>query len=765
MLLPVWALLDGSTPVSGGRVSVYAALPQRPPRNALVPLDRRHVTSNAHGVVTLDFAHLPRTFTVVIRGGYVGRRPLRGSLSAQVHGYDAGSPVNGVSAGPVVHLNPVTTLIDAWQRVDPRISEARAQRMIDRALGIPAWADATDLRVNNQWLDGKIFLRDVRARGTLDRATGDLVVEIRTGKHVVSFRAPHRAHAAGAGGWWQDTDVGQLVKDGLSSLGVGVAEGLGVAGANWVLAKFLDAVGLGKFADFLFPITKMINQLNAIAAQVTAVKGLVEQNILATEHGQYNQLVASIRGVQSNIGTLWDDMTYEANADKNDPRLMKLNGDLIGHIGSQLVDARSAMAELNNALAPPEPLTYGIPQAASAYLGSRKPFFTQASAKAMGPVFDYYQLIQLRLSILLTNYYSTRPDTFSPTTIQDTVINKIASNIAGQRTLLKPMLPPGTFIDLRTDKNATMLMWGPVSWVNGLALEHYCVDQRGVRHRFYVNVGQLTCDPPGHNSAAEGLKLATESQFKALLDGWTAAKPGDTPLMWLQKGDRPCHDGGPEGHGDQAHRVLLGRPSRDTGQPSRSRGGSFLQDHHLPRRQHARLLRVPSPRRHAGHEHPVPGRVDHEPVRARPAELRRERGGGTHAGCGRHVLLAGRRVGLGGSDLPAVAPGRIAAGYHPVRSMSAHRSGPSVGVGKWAEFNQDDWSHPMELELKEKSTMSREDAAARLHAIADELASGNDIILERAQVRFVAKVPAVVNLKIEFEVEDDETEFEIELTW
>ena len=46
----------------------------------------------------------------------------------------------------------------------------------------------------------------------------------------------------------------------------------------------------------------------------------------------------------------------------------------------------------------------------------------------------------------------------------------------------------------------------------------------------------------------------------------------------------------------------------------------------------------------------------------------------------------------------------------------------------------------MELELKEKGTMSREDAAARPHAIADELASGNDIILERGQARFVAKV-------------------------
>jgi amphi-Trp domain-containing protein len=71
----------------------------------------------------------------------------------------------------------------------------------------------------------------------------------------------------------------------------------------------------------------------------------------------------------------------------------------------------------------------------------------------------------------------------------------------------------------------------------------------------------------------------------------------------------------------------------------------------------------------------------------------------------------------------------------------------------------------MELELKEKSTMSREDAAARLHAIVDELASGNDIILERGQARFVAKVPDEVAVKIEFEVEDDETEFEIELTW
>ena len=60
------------------------------------------------------------------------------------------------------------------------------------------------------------------------------------------------------------------------------------------------------------------------------------------------------------------------------------------------------------------------------------------------------------------------------------------------------------------------------------------------------------------------------------------------------------------------------------------------------------------------------------------------------------------------------------------------------------------------VELKEKTTLSREDAAKRMHEIADELASGNDIVMERDNLRFVARVPDEVHLKIEFE---------IELTW
>lgn len=72
----------------------------------------------------------------------------------------------------------------------------------------------------------------------------------------------------------------------------------------------------------------------------------------------------------------------------------------------------------------------------------------------------------------------------------------------------------------------------------------------------------------------------------------------------------------------------------------------------------------------------------------------------------------------------------------------------------------------MELvEIEEKSTLSREEAAARLHAIADELAANNDLVIEREHLRFVAQVPDRVNLKVEFELEDDGSELEIELTW
>jgi amphi-Trp domain-containing protein len=72
----------------------------------------------------------------------------------------------------------------------------------------------------------------------------------------------------------------------------------------------------------------------------------------------------------------------------------------------------------------------------------------------------------------------------------------------------------------------------------------------------------------------------------------------------------------------------------------------------------------------------------------------------------------------------------------------------------------------MELfESDDTQRMSREEAAARLHALADVLARNNQVEFDRAGTRITVHVPDEVNLKIEVEIGDDEREVEIELTW
>jgi amphi-Trp domain-containing protein len=69
------------------------------------------------------------------------------------------------------------------------------------------------------------------------------------------------------------------------------------------------------------------------------------------------------------------------------------------------------------------------------------------------------------------------------------------------------------------------------------------------------------------------------------------------------------------------------------------------------------------------------------------------------------------------------------------------------------------------LEMEQKETLSREDAAARLKAFAEKLAQNNDIEFERGGMQIKVHVPDEVRLKVELELETDERELEIELTW
>ena len=68
------------------------------------------------------------------------------------------------------------------------------------------------------------------------------------------------------------------------------------------------------------------------------------------------------------------------------------------------------------------------------------------------------------------------------------------------------------------------------------------------------------------------------------------------------------------------------------------------------------------------------------------------------------------------------------------------------------------------FEIDDTQRMSREDAAARLRALADVLARNNSVEFQRGGNRITVRVPDEVNLKVEVELGDD-NELEIELTW
>jgi amphi-Trp domain-containing protein len=68
------------------------------------------------------------------------------------------------------------------------------------------------------------------------------------------------------------------------------------------------------------------------------------------------------------------------------------------------------------------------------------------------------------------------------------------------------------------------------------------------------------------------------------------------------------------------------------------------------------------------------------------------------------------------------------------------------------------------FDIADTHRLRREEAATRLHAVADALARNNSVEFERAGRRISIQVPEQVNLKIEVEI-GDENELEIELTW
>lgn len=69
------------------------------------------------------------------------------------------------------------------------------------------------------------------------------------------------------------------------------------------------------------------------------------------------------------------------------------------------------------------------------------------------------------------------------------------------------------------------------------------------------------------------------------------------------------------------------------------------------------------------------------------------------------------------------------------------------------------------LEIAEKHRLSREQAAALLHSVADSLARHNDVEFTREGKILRIDVPSQVTVEVEVEIESDESSLEIEIKW
>lgn len=68
------------------------------------------------------------------------------------------------------------------------------------------------------------------------------------------------------------------------------------------------------------------------------------------------------------------------------------------------------------------------------------------------------------------------------------------------------------------------------------------------------------------------------------------------------------------------------------------------------------------------------------------------------------------------------------------------------------------------FEIDQSQRLSREAAAAKLHALADALARHNSVEFEKGGHRITVSIPDEVELNVEVEI-GDKNELEIELSW
>ncbi len=533
VVLAVWGLIDGNSPLSRADVRVYAGAPRAVNLSGRGLVGRALSESDgaqarrtaATGVALLSFSRLPREFTVVVAGGRAGGRRVPGALAAVVRGY---------SSGTVVYVNPVTTLIAGEVGTSTDRSRAStlgvAQRRVYRLLGIPGWEDDPDLSYSDRYFDGASYLAAARFAGGIAALDQALVREARRGGQAHRFlqsgparqpafaaSAPRASVAVVGAGAVISAAFKSLASWAGSSLAGVVGEKAGNAALGWLLAAFgLDDKQPG---PGVLEIKRLVEELGK---QVTQLQGEVALAGFSTLLHQTDRTTGQIKHAFSQVAFL-------AGMPAKDPTKRAFTQTVIDYIGTNLIDAPEI---LNQHLGSNVALADNLLKSASRTLGKRR-FFGPRDSAEVRSIYEYFASYQVQLAMLLQEYFHAKPMVYSPANATAN-LDRLRGNVESQAGSLKPDVPANTVVDTKTRE-----MWitdpsgafAPEADLNHLA-----------SIRYYVNAGARkesphfeTRRPMGHTGLSGFPHSNWEVPKKAAFEGLTEGSSGSSLIDWLHK--------------------------------------------------------------------------------------------------------------------------------------------------------------------------------------------------------------------------------------
>jgi hypothetical protein len=450
-LVPVWAFVDADAAVADAQVLIMADGKPVVQWNGRVA-----ARTNAQGVAVLRLRRVPSRFEVVVRGGRANGRALTGSLRSLI----GSDPDAGV-----IDVNPLTALVTELRRQRPGLSVSRSAGAVKRYFGVPWWANlGQDLGDGPSWFSTQAYLDLVRRYGSIDRLDR-IVAHGILSRLSPSSRVPRGAALRPEGGTVLSDSGSKAIRSALFGLTAGelvvkVFKFLGGttlgAGAHALVGGlFGGLLELAQRAGVELPPSEFEQtqqQLADLSAQLTQLQGQVANLDRRLAQTDANELLHKSDVVTAQIDHADGELSELAKLAPDNPTRKAFAAQLTTYIGEHLKDAP---AFFNRHLNPTLAISYNAIKATSRALAASSRFFDVRQSDQVRAVYDYYATYQAQLTVLLTNYWNTKPETYDVDLRKSKIANIQTSVTRTQQESLKPTVPARTFIDTTTPQ----FMW------------------------------------------------------------------------------------------------------------------------------------------------------------------------------------------------------------------------------------------------------------------------------------------------------------------